>query len=98
MYIYIPTRLNMLYNVKIPPQFSIIKYNEHVIEFKSKYHYWRLSQGNNILILAHKYHKNDSFHKQFTCYNPTKAFKYIIQHDKYVESKITVQYSSKILF
>lgn len=78
----------MFYNIKIPSQFTIIQSNEFILEVKSKYHYWRLTQGNDILILAHKHHKNDKYHKQFTCYNTTKAIKYIVNHDKFVESKI----------
>ena len=78
----------MLHNVKIPSNFTIIQKSEFLIEVKSKYHYWRLTQGNDILILAHKYQSKDEYHKQLTCHNPLKAFKYIENHDKFFESKI----------
>lgn len=70
-------------NVKIPKQFTIIQNREDMIEFKSIYHYWRISKINEeIMILSHKYEENHNYHKQFSfsCTDFSSIFRYIIRH------------------
>lgn len=78
----------MSFSQTIPKHFEIIQNRQDLLEFKSVYHYWKLMQGRDILILAHKHHLKDKYHKQFVCYSPAKAFRYIIQHDKHISLKL----------
>ena len=77
----------MLSNVKIPSHFQIIRHREDVIEIKSLYHYWQLTEGNGILVLSHRHHEHDCYHKQLTCATPQYAISYIIRHDEYISLK-----------
>lgn len=77
-------------NIKIPNGFTIIQNREDMIEFKSIYHYWRISKINEeIMILSHKHEENHNYHKQFSfSYNELSfIIRYIIRHDKYVSNK-----------
>lgn len=51
-------------NIRIPSHFTVIQNRECIVELKSQYHYWRLTQHNDFYILAHKYLETDSYHKQ----------------------------------
>lgn len=83
----------MSFSQTIPKHFEIIQDRQDVLEFKSVHHYWKLMQGRDILILAHKHHLKDKYHKQFVCHSPVKAFRYIVKHDTYVSSKLSSQCS-----
>jgi len=81
----------LLDNFKIPEQFHILQNNKAgIIEIKSLYHYWKFTEGNNIIILSHKYNKFDKYHKQKIFYNPNTALKYIIKHDEYISSRVAI--------
>lgn len=83
----------MSFSQTIPKHFEIIQDRQDLLEFKSIYHYWKLMQGRDVLILAHKHHLKDRYHKQFVCYSPKRAFRYIVKHDTYVSSKLNSQCS-----
>lgn len=72
-------------NIRIPPQFTVIQNRECIVELKSQYHYWRLTQHDDFYILAHKYFETDSYHKQCTGSEPQSLIRYIIRHDKAFE-------------
>ena len=82
----------MSFSQTIPKHFEIIQDRQDVLEFKSVHHYWKLMQGRDILSLAHKHHLKDRYHKQFVCYSPKKAFRYIV-NDAYVSLKLCSQCS-----
>lgn len=69
-------------NIKIPSHFTVIQNRECIIELKSQYHYWRLTQHYGFYILAHKYRKTDSYHKQRISSDPESLIRYIVRHDK----------------
>lgn len=78
-------------NVKLPKQFTIIQNREDIIEFKSIYHYWRISKINEeIMILSHKYEENHNYHKQFSfsCNDLSFIVRYIIRHDRCMSNKM----------
>ncbi len=83
----------MSFSQIIPKYFEIIQDRQDLLEFKSLYHYWKLMQGRDVLILAHKHNLKDKYHKQFVCHSPKKAFRYIVKHDAYVSLKLSSQCS-----
>lgn len=73
----------MFYNITIPKQFHIIQNRPDLIEIRSKYHYWRITEYQDGVILSHKYNINDCYHKQGLFPDPYAAFRYIKKHDNY---------------
>lgn len=68
-------------NIKIPSHFTVIQNREFILEFKSQYHYWRITQSYEIFVLAHKYRVSDAYHKQRIGSDPNSLIRYIIRHD-----------------
>ena len=63
-------------NIKIPSHFTVIQNREHVLEFKSQFHYWRITENYGLYILANAYHK------QRIGSNPNLLLRYVVRHDK----------------
>ena len=74
-------------NVKIPSHFTVIQNREYVLELRSKYHYWRITQNDDFFILSHKYRLSDAYHKQRVSSDPNSLIRYIIYHDKVFEHR-----------
>lgn len=74
--------------VKIPSHFAIIQNREYVLELQSKYHFWRITQGDKFFILAHKYRISDAYHKQRIATDPQALIRYIVCHDNVFERRL----------
>ncbi len=72
-------------NIKIPSHFTIIQNRECVLEFKSQFHYWRITENYGLYILAHKYLASNAYHKQRIGSNPNLLLRYVVRHDKAFE-------------
>lgn len=70
--------------------FQILSIKPDAVEIRSKYHYWRILERDNMYFLHHKHNCNDSYHVQRT--EPFMSLcsvrKYISNHDEYFKSMI----------
>lgn len=73
----------IMQNIKIPSHFTIIQNRECVLEFKSQFHYWRITENYGLYILAHKYQKSHSYHKQCSGTDPNALLRYTVRHDSF---------------